>query len=93
MRATIVGALATILLSGVLENFNQLLSRDRHLMLTAEQVSLADSVRAGYPLGLSSPWVCGTTTRSHCSPGGGYCSGFLAGCGARGWTTETGSGR
>jgi hypothetical protein len=49
VRATIVGALATMVLSGVLESFNQLLGRDRHLMLTAEEVSLADSVRARIP--------------------------------------------
>ena len=93
VRATIVGALATMVLSGLLENFNQLLGRDRHLMLTAEEVGLADSVRARIPLGPSSRLVCGTTTRSHCSPGGGYCWDSLVGCGARGWTTETGSGR
>ena len=49
MRVTIVGALATMVLSGVLENFNQLLGRDRHRILTAEEVSLADSVRARIP--------------------------------------------
>jgi hypothetical protein len=49
VRATTAGALATMVLSGVLENFNQWLGRDRHRVLTAEEMRLADSLRARIP--------------------------------------------
>jgi hypothetical protein len=49
VRATLVGVLATMVLSGVLEDFNQLLGRDRHRMLTAEEMSLAVAVQVRIP--------------------------------------------
>lgn len=45
-RAVIAAVLATMVLSGLLENLSQVLGRDRHLILTAEELRLADSTRA-----------------------------------------------
>lgn len=46
MRIAVAGLAATMLFSGALENVDQLLGRDRHLLLTAEEVALAAEVRA-----------------------------------------------
>jgi hypothetical protein len=48
-RAMTAAALATMVLSGLLENFGQALGRDRHLVLSAEELRLADSTRARTP--------------------------------------------
>jgi hypothetical protein len=48
-RAAIAAALGTMVLSGLLENLSQALGRDRHLVLTAEELCLADSTRALTP--------------------------------------------
>jgi hypothetical protein len=48
-RALITVTLATLVLSGLLEHLNQMLGRDRHLLLTAEELLLADAVRARTP--------------------------------------------
>lgn len=45
VRAFLVATVLTMTLSGLLENLSQLLGRDRHLMLTREEVGLADEVR------------------------------------------------
>ena len=48
-RVVVALALVTLLLSGVLLHLNQALGMDRHLMLTREEVQLAEQVRARTP--------------------------------------------
>jgi hypothetical protein len=48
-RTAIAAALGTMVLSGLLENLSQALGRDRHRVLTAEELRLADSTRALTP--------------------------------------------
>jgi hypothetical protein len=49
MRVIVALALLTLLLSGVLLHLHQALGMDRHLMLTREEVKLAEQVRAATP--------------------------------------------
>jgi hypothetical protein len=48
-RAAIAAAIGTMVLSGLLENLSQALGRDRHRILTTEELRLADSTRARTP--------------------------------------------
>jgi hypothetical protein len=45
VRLFLIATVLTMTLSGVFENLEQLLSRDRHLLLTREEVGLAEAVR------------------------------------------------
>jgi hypothetical protein len=45
VRLFLIAAVMTMTLSGMLENLEQLLGRDRHLLLTREEVGLAETVR------------------------------------------------
>jgi hypothetical protein len=56
-RAAVGLGLATLLLSGLLENLGQGLGRERHRLLTAEEITLAERVRADTAPGAL--FVCG----------------------------------
>lgn len=47
LRPIVLLVVVSLTLSGILENANQMLGRDRHLLLTPEEVELARSIRAG----------------------------------------------
>ena len=49
VRLGLTALVATMVLSGILLNLNQLLGRDRHLMLTGEEMELAEAVRTRTP--------------------------------------------
>lgn len=49
LRTLIVVTVATMVLSGVLENLSQLLGRDRRLLLSREELRVAETVRAVTP--------------------------------------------
>jgi hypothetical protein len=49
VRLFLAATVVTMTLSGLLENFEQLLGRDRHLLLTREEMDLADAIRRVTP--------------------------------------------
>jgi len=46
VRFIVAGVITSMLLSGIFINLNQLLGKDRHRLLTTEELRLADAVRA-----------------------------------------------